>query len=96
MKSEDKLQRNSQVTIEISRVIHEPTLLTVISYMYVVESADYISLICLTGLMRVNLSTYLAKLEEANYIVIKKGCQGKKPHTTVRLSSQGRDAFRQY
>jgi DNA-binding MarR family transcriptional regulator len=50
----------------------------------------------LTGLTWGNLSTHLAKLEEAGYIVNEKEFKGKKPHSTIRLTAQGRLAFKEY
>ena len=68
----------------------------VLTYLYVVESVDYVFLIRLTGLTWGNLSTHLGKLEEAGYVAIEKEFKGKKPHTTIRLTDKGRTAFRQY
>jgi len=81
---------------DIDQVIHAPARLMVLTYLYVVESADYVFLIRLTGLTWGNLSTHLAKLEEAGYIAINKEFKGKKPHTTISLTKQGRSAFREY
>lgn len=81
---------------EIDQVIHAPARLMVLSYLYVVESADYVFLMRLTGLTWGNLSTHLSKLEEAGYIAITKEFRGKKPHTTISLTEQGRSAFREY
>jgi DNA-binding MarR family transcriptional regulator len=80
----------------INQVIHAPARLMVLTYLYVVESADFIYLMRLTGLTWGNLSTHLTKLEEAGYIEIIKEFQGKKPHTIIRLTAQGRAAFRVY
>lgn len=57
---------------EIDRVIHAPARLMVLTYLYVVESADYIFLMQLTGLTWGNISTHLRKLEEAGYVEIEK------------------------
>ena len=81
---------------DIDQVIHAPTRLMVLAYLYVVESADYVFLIRLTGLTWGNLSTHITKLDEAGYIVIEKEFKGKKPHTTISLTKQGRNAFREY
>jgi DNA-binding MarR family transcriptional regulator len=81
---------------DIDQVIHAPARLTVLAYLYVVESADYVFLMRVTGLTWGNLSTHLGKLEEAGYVVIMKGYRGKKPHSTIRLSEAGRIAFRKY
>jgi DNA-binding MarR family transcriptional regulator len=81
---------------DIDQVIHASARLMILTYLYVVESADYVFLIRLTGLTWGNLSTHLTKLEEAGYIAINKEFKGKKPHTTVSLTPQGRAAFREY
>jgi DNA-binding MarR family transcriptional regulator len=81
---------------DINQVIHAPARLMVLSYLYVVESTDFVFLTKLTGLTWGNLGTHLSKLEEAGYVLIKKGYVGKKPQTSIRLSSRGRTAFRDY
>ena len=81
---------------DINQVIHAPARLMVLTYLYVVESADYVFLMRLTGLTWGNLSTHLTKLDEAGYIKMDKEFKGKKPHTTIRLTEQGRVAFREY
>ncbi len=68
----------------------------VLTYLYVVESADFVFLTRLTGLTWGNLSTHLSKLEEAGYIQIEKGYKGKRPNTQLRLTEAGRAAFREY
>jgi DNA-binding MarR family transcriptional regulator len=61
-----------------------------------VEDADFLFLLRESGLTRGNLSSHLAKLEEAGYVVVTKGYQGKVPHTDYRLTDDGRAAFRSY
>jgi len=80
----------------IDQTIHAPARLMVLTYLYVVESADYVFLMRLTGLTWGNLSTHLTKLEEAGYVTINKTFKGKKTHTTLSLTRQGRTAFREY
>jgi DNA-binding MarR family transcriptional regulator len=81
---------------DIDQVIHAPARLMVLTYLYVVESADFTFLRNLTGLTWGNLSTHLSKLEEAGYVMIEKGYKGKKPQTMIRLTGQGREAFQAY
>jgi DNA-binding MarR family transcriptional regulator len=81
---------------DINQIIHAPARLTILAHLYVVESADYVFLMRTTGLTWGNLSCHLGKLEDSGYITIIKGYRGKKPHSTIRLSDQGRAAFRQY
>lgn len=66
------------------------------TYLYVVESADFIFLMNKTDLTWGNLSSHLSKLEEAGYVEIEKTFVKKKSHTMVKLSKNGRDAFRKY
>jgi DNA-binding MarR family transcriptional regulator len=82
--------------VEIDQVIHASARLMVLSYLYVVESVDYVFLKNQTGLTWGNLSTHLTKLEEAGYVAVEKGYKGKKPHTKIYLTPQGRSAFRDY
>jgi len=80
----------------IDQIIHAPSRLMVLTYLYVVDSADYVFLMQMTGMTWGNLATHLSKLEEAGYIEMHKGYKGKKPHTTIQLTQHGREAFRTY
>lgn len=81
---------------DIDQIIHAPARLMVLTYLYVVESADYVFLMRMTGLTWGNLAAHLGKLEEAGYVAIQKQFKGKKPHSTIRLTRQGRSAFKEY
>ena len=81
---------------DIDQVIHASARLMVLAYLYVVESADYVFLTRMTGLTWGNLSTHMTRLEEAGYIEMLKEFRGKKPHTRIQLTEQGRAAFREY
>jgi DNA-binding MarR family transcriptional regulator len=87
---------NLHPLVEIDRIIHAPARLMVMTYLYVVESADFIFLMNLTDLTWGNLSSHLSKLEEAGYVEIEKTFLKKKSHTIVQLSDAGRQAFKQY
>ncbi|TET40362.1 MAG: transcriptional regulator [Dehalococcoidia bacterium] len=78
------------------RLIHEPARFIILAYLYVVESADFLFLMRQTGLTWGNLSSHLSKLEAAGYVDIRKEFMGKKPHTMLRLTDEGRAAFREY
>ena len=81
---------------EIDRLVHEPARLAVMSLLYVVESADFTFLMNQTGLTWGNLSAHISKLEEAGYLKVEKTFKGKRPNTTLKLTPQGRQAFRDY
>jgi DNA-binding MarR family transcriptional regulator len=93
--TEAETQSLSALT-EIDRLIHEPARLSVLALLYVVESADFIFLMRQTGLTWGNLSSHMSKLEEAGYIEVEKEFKGKKPHTMLHLTEEGRAAFREY
>jgi DNA-binding MarR family transcriptional regulator len=93
---EERTGREQHPLADIDQVIHAPARLMVLTYLYVVENADYVFLVRQTGLSWGNLATHLAKLEEAGYIEMSKGYKGKKPHTTIRLTKRGRAAFKKY
>lgn len=82
--------------VDLDRTIHSPARLMIMTNLYVVESAEFIALMNLTGLTWGNLSTHLSKLEETGYVELEKGFRGKKPYTVVRLTTGGRAAFRSY
>lgn len=82
--------------VNVDQVVHAPARLTVLTYLYVVESADFVFLKNMTGLTWGNLSTHLSKLEDAGYVAIEKGYKGRRPHTMIRLTDEGRAAFREY
>ena len=81
---------------DLDRVIHSPARLMMMTYLYVVESVDFIFLMRLTGLTWGNLSSHLSTLEEAEYVNIEKKFIQKKSHTMVNLTDKGRQAFREY
>ena len=96
MVSEGKSNQELHPLTDIDRVIHAPARLMVMTYLYVVESADFIFLMNLTDLTWGNLSSHLSKLEEAGYVEIEKTFVKKKSHTMVKLSEKGREAFRHH
>ena len=85
-----------QPIADIDRLIHEPARLMILALLYVVESADFLFLMRQTGLTGGNLSSHLSKLEAAGYVAIEKEFVDKKPHTMLRLTDEGRAAFREY
>jgi len=87
---------NNLLPEDINKLIHSPARLMILAYLYVVDSADYVFLIHQTGLTWGNLATHLSKLEKAQYLEFEKTFKDKKPHTMLRMTEQGRNAFREY
>lgn len=81
---------------EIDKLIHEPARLMIMSYLYVVEKADYLFIKNQTGLTWGNLSSHISKLEDAGYVLVEKEFVKKKSHTMLSLTEEGRAAFREY
>ena len=79
----------------IDRLIHEPSRLTIMMHLYVVESADFQFLQHHTGMMPGNLSSHMRKLEDAGYFKVTKEFMDRTPHTALRLTRKGRKAFKE-
>ena len=86
----------NQYLTDIDKTIHEPARLMIMANLYVVESADFTFLLGQTGLTWGNLSSHLSKLEKAGYVTMEKSFIGKKPHTMLHLTKNGRTAFQLY
>ena len=80
----------------IDRVIHSPARLMLMTNLYIVDKADYLFLMNLTGLTWGNLSSHLSVLEEAGYVNIDKKIIAKKTKTMIQLTEIGRNSFKEY
>ena len=85
-----------QSITKIDKIIHEPARLLIMANLYVVESMDFIFLKNQTQLTWGNLSSHISKLETAGYVNVDKSFKGKKPHTMLSLTEEGRIAFLNY
>ena len=81
---------------DLDRVIHEPARLTIVALLAGVEQADFLWVLNESSLTKGNLSSHLAKLEDAGYVEIEKTYRGKTPLTLLRLSAEGQAAFKGY
>jgi DNA-binding MarR family transcriptional regulator len=85
-----------QALATLDRMIHEPARLMIMTVLYAVPEADFLYLQRECGLTQGNLSSHLAKLEDAKYMTILKTFKGKYPLTICSLTKQGREAFENY
>ena len=74
---------------ELDRLVHEPGRLAILTVLSSVQDADFLFLQCATGLTKGNLSSHLAKLEDAGLVEIEKRFVRKKPNTNVALTKDG-------
>ena len=81
---------------QLDTVIHSKIRLAVISILISVKEADFNYLKKTIGTTDGNLSTHLSKLEEKDYVTVKKTFKGKKPHTTYAITKKGGQAFSKY
>ena len=77
-------------------LLHSELRLAVMSLLLSVDEADFAYLRGQTKATAGNLSVQLDKLNNAGYIEIQKSFQGKKPHTTCRITDKGLKAFEEY
>jgi len=80
----------------LDRIIHEPARLMIMTVLSAVSEADFLYLQRECGLTQGNLSSHLAKLEDAGYVLIEKTFKGKYPLTICSLTRKGRDSYDAY
>ena len=81
---------------DIDPVIHERVRLSIVSTLAVVPEMSFNELKSTLGLSDGNLSAHATSLQRAGYIEIAKTFKGRRPHTTMRLTPIGQQAFRGY
>ena len=81
---------------DIDKVVHEPARLMILAQLYVVEEADFTFVQNRTGLTAGNLSFHTTKLEGAGYLETEKRFRDRMPSTLLRLTPEGRAAFKEY
>ncbi len=77
----------------LDRLVHEPARLSILTALGACKGADFIFLQHLTGLSVGNLSSHLAKLEEAGLVHMDKQFVNKRPNTLVSITDEGREAI---
>lgn len=81
----------------LDKMIHEPARLAIMTALDACTLAEFLFLQELTGLTKGNLSSHLSKLEKAGYVSIDKHFVRQKiPHTTIRITREGRAAISKY
>jgi DNA-binding transcriptional ArsR family regulator len=81
---------------DIDPVIHERVRLAIVSALAVAPEMSFNDLKSTLGLSDGNLSAHATSLQRAGYIEIAKTFKGRRPHTTMRLTPLGQQAFRGY
>jgi DNA-binding MarR family transcriptional regulator len=81
---------------DVDRVIHEPARLRIMMVLSGVDEADFKFLLSALGMTKGNLSSHVDRLEQAEYVRILKGFNGKVTHTRYQLTEAGREALSGY
>ncbi len=81
---------------DLDPMIHERLRLGILSALVVQESLSFTELRELLRTTDGNLSVQARKLEEAGYVICDKRFEDRKPKSTYRLSSEGRQALVEY
>ena len=81
---------------DLDALIHERARLSIVAALAVASEMSFNELKDQLGLTDGNLSAHATKLEAAGYIEIEKSFRGRRPHTAMRLTRKGRQAFQRY
>ena len=90
------MARGSLELLKLNRMIHDPTRLLILTFLYPVPKLDYLSLRKALKFTTGNLSRQLQILEKAGYVLIQKGFKGKYPITVCSMTKKGREALALY
>jgi DNA-binding MarR family transcriptional regulator len=85
-----------QTLLDVDRLVHEPARLAILTVLANAEEVQFKFLEEALGLTRGNLSSHVAKLEEAGYLVVSKSFDGRLPVTSYRITARGRKALEGY
>lgn len=81
----------------LDRVIHEKARLGILSSLVGhPKGLSFADLKRLCDLTDGNLSRHIQVLEDAKLVAVRKGFEGKRPHTTCQLTQLGRKKFNAY
>jgi DNA-binding transcriptional ArsR family regulator len=81
---------------DLDPMLHERGRLAIVSVLAAVDSIPFVELRDTLEMTDGNLSVHLQKLEEKGYVAIDKQFVGRRPHTSCRLTKNGRQAFTKY
>jgi DNA-binding MarR family transcriptional regulator len=81
---------------DFDRLIHEKTRLAIVSALAVNASLTFNELKTILKTTDGNVSVHTRKLEEANYLTMKKSFEGRMPRTEYSLTAAGRRALERY
>ncbi len=84
------------VVPEIDTMVHEPARLRLLTYLSLLERADFVYLLGQSGLSKGNLSVQMGNLAEAGLVRVEKEFVNNRPRTTYALTTEGRARLAAY
>jgi DNA-binding transcriptional ArsR family regulator len=81
---------------EFDAVIHERVRLAIVAALAATPEMSFSELKAALAVTDGNLSAHARALEDAGYILVRKTFRERKPHTAMRLTRTGREAFLRY
>jgi predicted ArsR family transcriptional regulator len=81
---------------ELDATVHQPVRLRILMVLSGVASADFDFMLNTLGLTNGNLSSHMARLEDAGYVKVTKTFRGKLPHTSYSMTAKGKQALAGY
>jgi hypothetical protein len=81
---------------DLDPLLHSQLRLAIISLLIGVHEAEFSFIKEKTGATSGNLSIQIGKLQEAEYIMVKKAFRDNYPLTTCKITSKGTKAFETY
>jgi DNA-binding HxlR family transcriptional regulator len=82
--------------LAFDRLIHERVRLAIVSALAVHDMLTFNELKSMLEITDGNLSVHARKLEEASYVLCRKGYDGRVPRTEYQLTETGRAALERY
>ena len=84
------------VTVGISKIFDNKVRLGIMSILAVNEWVDFNTFKEMLNLSDGRLASHVSVLEEAHYLEVRKQFIGKKPHTSYRITPEGKKAFQDH
>jgi len=81
---------------KLDPLLHSELRLAIMSLLVSLEKTEFTYIKEQTEATAGNLSVQITKLENAGYLIVKKGFKGKIPQTTCSITTKGRQAFEKY
>lgn len=81
---------------KLNTILHSRIRLAIVSVLIKQEEADFVTLKTAIGATDGNMTTHIKKLEEAQYVNVKKEFVNRKPVTRYSLTDKGRQDFEKY